>query len=935
MGSFMKHNFQLSKIAASLAVMGGVVFVSSQVMAATPVAGTNISNVATASYTDNTGTTRTVTSNEVKTVVEQVGSFTLVQDRSVTTVPNGQATMSHILTNTGNGTDTFTISLADLDNHASGSTFDFASDKFAVYIDKNKDGVPDDAVNLNVPGKTIELQAGEDVGLVVVATTPNTATTGQFDKLQLTATASKTNLYSASSINNTDTVTITSGAVVTITKAASISTAKVGEEIEYTLTFKNTGNAAATNVAIFDILPANVTYVGDSARYSGSATALTDGNDAADTYQYDLTNKRFLFNIANLAANTTGTLKFKVAVQSSALNSVNNTAYVDPNGKDDGSLYTITDVPKTAPTTTPTGTTPSNESKVPVVGTYKGALNDTADSAFTDTETAAGSGDDKIQLANSKVGVPVVFGQSTRDGDKVVVHNSGDRVDTYNLTVDRDALAASAALDAFPGTAVLPTGTIVEILKADGATPATDTNGDGVVDTGPIQPGEKAQFVVRVTLPSSSAHTVGYSFILASASITNSKKDTLKLSTGPVIGNSVDLVNKPDATTENGTGAGTTAHVESKITPPAVPVTFDATIKNTGNVADNYTITVPNVPAGWTVEIFEKDGNGYCTTTKVTNSGNIAAGAAKSFCVTVTPPAGTPAGDTKNIQMNIESPSTGTADIITYQVKVAEKRGLSFTPDRQGQVAPGGTVEYVHVLTNSGNVTEGVSGYLINVNWSSTLSGANTSVYVDLNNNGKADTNELITGDTEAARSASLATLLANTTTAGTTNTVAGLSQNESINIIVKVEAPAIATAGVTDTTVVTFKPTGTNTPLNVSVTDLTTINLGQVRLLKTQALGSCTIAPTTGFDATNVFAKPGECVYYRVTASNDGNVNATNVVISDMVPSYTTYLSGSIKPATTVTTAPTTTSKEVKYTVGTLTPSESATLEFGVKVDQ
>ena len=935
MGSFMKHNFQLSKIAASLAVMGGVVFVSSQVMAATPVAGTNISNVATASYTDNTGTTRTVTSNEVKTVVEQVGSFTLVQDRSVTTVPNGQATMSHILTNTGNGTDTFTISLADLDNHASGSTFDFASDKFAVYIDKNKDGVPDDAVNLNAPGKTIELQAGEDVGLVVVATTPNTATTGQFDKLQLTATASKTNLYSASSINNTDTVTITSGAVVTITKAASISTAKVGEEIEYTLTFKNTGNAAATNVAIFDILPANVTYVGDSARYSGSATALTDGNDAADTYQYDLTNKRFLFNIANLAANTTGTLKFKVAVQSSALNSVNNTAYVDPNGKDDGSLYTITDVPKTAPTTTPTGTTPSNESKVPVVGTYKGALNDTADSAFTDTETAAGSGDDKIQLANSKVGVPVVFGQSTTDGNKVVVHNSGDRVDTYNLTVDRDALAASVALDAFPDTAVLPAGTIVEILKADGATPATDTNGDGVVDTGPIQPGEKAQFVVRVTLPSSSAHTVGYSFILASASITNSKKDTLKLSTGPVIGNSVDLVNKPDATTENGTGAGTTAHVESKITPPAVPVTFDATIKNTGNVADNYTITVPNVPAGWTVEIFEKDGNGYCTTTKVTNSGNIAAGAAKSFCVTVTPPAGTPAGDTKNIQMNIESPSTGTADIITYQVKVAEKRGLSFTPDRQGQVAPGGTVEYVHVLTNSGNVTEGVSGYLINVNWSSTLSGANTSVYVDLNNNGKADTNELITGDTEAARSASLATLLANTTTAGTTNTVAGLSQNESINIIVKVEAPAIATAGVTDTTVVTFKPTGTNTPLNVSVTDLTTINLGQVRLLKTQALGSCTIAPTTGFDATNVFAKPGECVYYRVTASNDGNVNATNVVISDMVPSYTTYLSGSIKPATTVTTAPTTTSKEVKYTVGTLTPSESATLEFGVKVDQ
>ncbi len=52
--------------------------------------------------------------------------------------------------------------------------------------------------------------------------------------------------------------------------------------------------------------------------------------------------------------------------------------------------------------------------------------------------------------------LPVVFGQSTRDGDKVVVHNSGDRVDTYNLTVDRDALAVSAADD--PGL-LLPTGT--------------------------------------------------------------------------------------------------------------------------------------------------------------------------------------------------------------------------------------------------------------------------------------------------------------------------------------------------------------------------------------------------------------------------------------------------------------------------------------------
>ncbi|WP_314915141.1 hypothetical protein [Acinetobacter harbinensis] len=84
----MKNNFQLSKLAASLAVMGGMSLFSGQLMAAAPLAGTNISNVATASYTDNTGTQQVVTSNEVKTLVAQIGGFTLEADRSAQTTAN-------------------------------------------------------------------------------------------------------------------------------------------------------------------------------------------------------------------------------------------------------------------------------------------------------------------------------------------------------------------------------------------------------------------------------------------------------------------------------------------------------------------------------------------------------------------------------------------------------------------------------------------------------------------------------------------------------------------------------------------------------------------------------------------------------------------------------------------------------------------------------
>lgn len=142
-------------------VLGGFAFFATgTTYAAAPAAGTNISNIATASYVDGTSTTRTVTSNEVKTTVLQVGSFTLVQDRTTTANPNSAVALSHVLTNTGNGTDEFTLGLANV----SGDAFDFSN--IAIYLDANKDGVPDN--NTNLMGQKVSLNAGESIGLVVV-----------------------------------------------------------------------------------------------------------------------------------------------------------------------------------------------------------------------------------------------------------------------------------------------------------------------------------------------------------------------------------------------------------------------------------------------------------------------------------------------------------------------------------------------------------------------------------------------------------------------------------------------------------------------------------------------------------------------------------------------------------------------------------------------
>ena len=148
-------------------VLGGFAFFATgTTYAAAPAAGTNISNIATASYVDGTSTTRTVTSNEVKTTVLQVGSFTLEQDRSATANPNGVVTLSHVLTNTGNGTDEFTLNLA---NVATGDAFDFSN--IAIYLDANKDGVPDN--NTNLAGQKVLASAQVSNGQINVSDLPS------------------------------------------------------------------------------------------------------------------------------------------------------------------------------------------------------------------------------------------------------------------------------------------------------------------------------------------------------------------------------------------------------------------------------------------------------------------------------------------------------------------------------------------------------------------------------------------------------------------------------------------------------------------------------------------------------------------------------------------------------------------------------------------
>ena len=177
----------------------------------------------------------------------------------------------------------------------------------------------------------------------------------------------------------------------------------------------------------------------------------------------------------------------------------------------------------------------------------------------------------------------------------------------------------------------------------------------------------------------------------------------------------------------------------------------------------------------------------------------------------------------------------------------------------------------------------------------------------------------------------------------------AGLSPFTSYTILVKVEAPGSAQPGQQDITTVQINPNGSingvAAPASVQVIDTTTVTAGNVRLVKTQAvdhdcngtLSSGTATPAA-YTQGVIAAQPGQCVVYRIVATNEGNAAVTNVVITDATPAFT-------KVSTVATNTPSVPANisspavgatgTVTDNVGSLAPAATAQLDFGVKIDQ
>ncbi len=321
----------LSLFWGSAAFVASVAFATAGHATATP-AGTNIENVATATY-DTSGGTVTIDSNRniilVDELLDVVVTNTVPGD--INTAPGATGNLSTFrVTNSGNGNENFVLTT----NVARGGD-QFDPSLQQIIID-NGNGVYDPGTDtLYVPGTNNPLLApGASVVVFVLTNTPSTVSNGDRGEVSLiasavTGTGDPGTTFATLGDNGSDAVVgntradgedfsalLVQAASIRLTKSAIIldpfggSNAVPGSIITYTLLAEVTGSGILNNVVIGDIIPAGTDYTVQSITYENAA--LTDETDSdAGTFN----GTRIAVRAGSIPAGSSRTVKFKVKIK--------------------------------------------------------------------------------------------------------------------------------------------------------------------------------------------------------------------------------------------------------------------------------------------------------------------------------------------------------------------------------------------------------------------------------------------------------------------------------------------------------------------------------------------------------------------------------------------------------------------------------------------
>jgi len=264
-------------------------------------ANMNITNQATVIFTEGT-VSFALNSNVTVTRVDEVINVSVVwQDSTYVAVSPGDTNqvLTFRLTNTGNGTDTYTLS----GNSTIGGG-QFNPSLVGLYLDTNGSGVYDAGVDVQYVPTVNDpiLTADASITVFVLNNIPGGVSGGDLGNCQLTATSNTgTGAPGTTFVNagdgGTDAVAGTSGGsandtgtyvvstvAVSVVKAATIADPFGGTDpvtgavITYSLVVTVTGSGTAEAVIITDAIPTDTTY--NAGTLTLNSASLTDALDA-------------------------------------------------------------------------------------------------------------------------------------------------------------------------------------------------------------------------------------------------------------------------------------------------------------------------------------------------------------------------------------------------------------------------------------------------------------------------------------------------------------------------------------------------------------------------------------------------------------------------------------------------------------------------------
>ncbi len=302
--------------------------------AAGTLAGTDIQNIATASY-DNGGVPVDIASNTVIIKVDELLDVTVASadpGDKITAASQAGNVLTYQITNTGNGSEAFALT-ADVAKAGD----DFNPVLQQIILDTNGNGVYDAGTDvLYIPGTNDPVLAPDaNIKIFIITDTPSTVIDANRAEVGLLAVA-KTGAgapgtaFAGLGEGGGNAVVGSSGADAEasgflIVQTASIDLLKTaaisdpfggsrpvpGATITYTIVATVTGSGSLANVVLSDPIPANTQYLPASILYQ--TVVQTDAADAADQSNF---NGSVITTVAGtIPAGETRTLSFKVKIQ--------------------------------------------------------------------------------------------------------------------------------------------------------------------------------------------------------------------------------------------------------------------------------------------------------------------------------------------------------------------------------------------------------------------------------------------------------------------------------------------------------------------------------------------------------------------------------------------------------------------------------------------